>query len=351
MFFLTWATEKTDINDDKPMQLIYPSKNHDKLFVNEKTAKILENIHLPIAIVGVVGPFHSGKSYLTNQLLNRTQGFAIGPTVNPETRGLWIWGKPLIKTIDGEEIAVLFIDSEGLFSSNMTESYDAKIFAISSLLSSLLIYNTIHNIDQSYIDYIEILARRAQLFSMKMKLKNSEKESRTDVELMKFPPLIWVIQDFVLNLKKGTTATEWLNSMLKTPNKDGKPSSSIPEIFESIECKPLFYPVTSNPMKLRHLDKVSADELNSDYLADIQDLREFVFKNVQVKKRGHSKMNGPLLNMLVTALVYGANEGQFPSVPSVWDSFIRLASSDAQHKSIRYLEKRYVKEFEEEIFC
>lgn len=41
------------------------------------------------------------------------------------------------------------------FFTNFIESYDAKIFAISSLLSSLLVYNTVQNIDQSYIDYIE----------------------------------------------------------------------------------------------------------------------------------------------------------------------------------------------------
>jgi len=351
VIFLFSLSTSQKTKDDKPVQLIYPSLDHDKLFLREDAINILEKIQIPIAIVGVVGPFHSGKSYLANQLLNRTQGFQIGPTVDPETRGLWIWGEPVIQTIDGEEVAVLFIDSEGLFSSNMTESYDAKIFAISSLLSSLLIYNTIHNIDQSYIDYIEILARRAQLFSMKMELKNADqKPDKKDVELMKFPPLIWVIQDFVLTLEEGVSPSKWLNDMLKTPNKDGKSSSSIPDIFESIECKPLFYPVTQDPMKLRHLDKVNSEELNSDYKVDVKDLREYVLNNVAVKKRGPAKMNGPLLIMLLRSLVQGANEGHFPTVPSVWDSFIRLASADAQHKSIKYLEKRYTKEFENNIF-
>ncbi len=29
-------------------------------------------------------------------LLNRSTGFGVGPTVNPCTKGLWIWGTPLL---------------------------------------------------------------------------------------------------------------------------------------------------------------------------------------------------------------------------------------------------------------
>jgi hypothetical protein len=231
----------------------------------------------------------------------------------------------------------------------MTEAYDAKIFAISSLLSSLLVYNTVGNIDQSYIDYIEILARRAQLFSMKMELKNADQTPRNDVELMKFPPLLWVIQDFVLSLA-GQTATQWLNELLRTPSKDGKSSSSVPEIFDTIECKTLFYPVLDGPERLRNLDQVDREDLDVEYRRGMDELREHILKTVQVKKRGVAKMNGPLLVALLNTLVQGANMGQFPSVPSTWDTFIQLASSDAQSKSIRFLEKKYTKEFEGNTF-
>lgn len=55
-------------------------------------------------------------------ILNRAEGFGVGPTVNPHTKvriinikGLWIWGWPVTGfTSDGESIQVLVIDSEGL---------------------------------------------------------------------------------------------------------------------------------------------------------------------------------------------------------------------------------------------
>ena len=35
-------------------------------------------------------------------ILDRPNGFGVGPTVNPCTKGLWCWGKPIKgKSIDG----------------------------------------------------------------------------------------------------------------------------------------------------------------------------------------------------------------------------------------------------------
>ncbi len=47
----------------------------------------LASIPSPIGIVGVAGMYRTGKSYLLNQmLLNRSDGFGVGPTVNPCTK-------------------------------------------------------------------------------------------------------------------------------------------------------------------------------------------------------------------------------------------------------------------------
>lgn len=48
-------------------------------------------------------------------LLNRSNGFGVGPTVNPCTKGLWIWGTPIKGySPDGEPMNILIIDSEGI---------------------------------------------------------------------------------------------------------------------------------------------------------------------------------------------------------------------------------------------
>lgn len=43
---------------------------------------MIKNIPAPIGIVGVAGMYRTGKSYLLNRmLLNRSDGFGVGPTV------------------------------------------------------------------------------------------------------------------------------------------------------------------------------------------------------------------------------------------------------------------------------
>jgi hypothetical protein len=48
-------------------------------------------------VISVAGIYRTGKSFLLNKIiLNANQGFAVGPTTNAKTKGIWVWGKPLI---------------------------------------------------------------------------------------------------------------------------------------------------------------------------------------------------------------------------------------------------------------
>lgn len=233
-----------------------------------------------------------------------------------------MWGKPVYKEEDGKKVAVIFLDSEGLAASNVSEVYDAKIFAISSLASSLVIYNSIRLIDQASIDYIEyeqahtvltdfsrLLSRRAQLFSMKMSL-DTEK-TITDVT---FPPLWWVIQDFYQELK--TTPTDYLLDLLKSmnylctrlinagPNKDTNQKSALPEIFGDIKCHTLYFPEISSPETLRHLDRVPMNQLTDEYQEEVRQLSAAVFEAVQPKKRKDQELSGAGKVKLSTSLFW-----------------------------------------------
>jgi hypothetical protein len=46
--------------------------------------------------VSVVGMYRTGKSFLLNKIiLDRKEGFQVGPTVNPCTKGIWIYKKTI----------------------------------------------------------------------------------------------------------------------------------------------------------------------------------------------------------------------------------------------------------------
>ena len=73
----------------------YPSL-YPEYQLTTQAINFFKAIEGPIAVVSVAGLYRTGKSYLLNRvLLNRSNGFGVGPTINPCTKGLWCWGSPI----------------------------------------------------------------------------------------------------------------------------------------------------------------------------------------------------------------------------------------------------------------
>ena len=101
-----------------------------------------------VACVCVVIHGDSGKSFLLNVLLNSTQGFTVGAVPDPETRGIWLRIVPKEKMTGADGSQIVLMDTEGFYGEGATRSYDARIFAIATLVSSHLIYNTLRTIGE-----------------------------------------------------------------------------------------------------------------------------------------------------------------------------------------------------------
>lgn len=79
---------------DRPLQLVRPDlTHHQHLEIITENLQFLHHVYSAVAVVAVVGKFHSGKSFLLNQLMGKKEGFGIGPTVRPQTMGIWMWGR------------------------------------------------------------------------------------------------------------------------------------------------------------------------------------------------------------------------------------------------------------------
>ena len=71
-----------------------------------------------VGVIAVAGKYRTGKSFLLNRiLLEQTQnrGFGVGPTINPCTKGLWVWSNAIELTdVKGTPYKCLIVDSEGI---------------------------------------------------------------------------------------------------------------------------------------------------------------------------------------------------------------------------------------------
>jgi predicted AAA+ superfamily ATPase len=60
---------------------------HLEFKLTKEATDLLAAIPGPLGVVAVAGLYRTGKSYLLNRmLLNRSDGFGVGPTINPCTK-------------------------------------------------------------------------------------------------------------------------------------------------------------------------------------------------------------------------------------------------------------------------
>ncbi|XP_076316463.1 uncharacterized protein LOC143228907 isoform X3 [Tachypleus tridentatus] len=289
------------LDEDKPLQVVRPDPLHKQLKLVKENLKILKNINGPVATVAVVGKYHSGKSFLMNQLMGKANGFGIGSSVQPETMGIWMWGKPVLMDLDtGQQVSVIFLDTEGFAANNISENYDAKIFAVATLISSHLIYNSVKIVDQSDIDYLELLARRTQ-----------------------------VVQDFVQTTAEKETSKEWLHRLMDTHSRENENYEiSLLDIFKSVDCHTLFIPAVKKRF-LTDLSQAREEDLTEEYIEERNSLLKKLKKELVPKEKNHKPISGTELAALLEVLVSAANDGSLAEIPSRWTTFVERIKQTA----------------------
>jgi hypothetical protein len=123
-------------------------------------------------------------------------GFGVGPTINPCTKGLWVWSKPIITKYKEKDLKVLVIDSEGIGALNEDANHDTRIFLLALLLSSYFIYNSMGTIDETALQNISVIVN----LSKEIQIKERELTTDTDEIPKYFPSFLWVVRDFTLRL-------------------------------------------------------------------------------------------------------------------------------------------------------
>jgi len=194
---------------EEAIPLIYADPEDNKRFViNPEAQSFINSIDKPIAIVSVAGMYRTGKSYLLNRvILNRQEGFGVGNTINPCTKGIWIWAKTFKgQTVDGNLANILVIDTEGLGALDEDSNHDARIFALAILLSSHFIYNSVGSIDENALNNLSLIVN----ITKNIQIKSGNNEEMDNEEYSSyFPSFLWVVRDFALQLtdENGDTVT------------------------------------------------------------------------------------------------------------------------------------------------
>uniref|UniRef100_A0A7N0ZZC3 GB1/RHD3-type G domain-containing protein n=1 Tax=Kalanchoe fedtschenkoi TaxID=63787 RepID=A0A7N0ZZC3_KALFE len=152
--------------------IVEPDPGHTKLRLSKEGLEVIERIKNPIAAVAVIGPYRSGKSFLLNQLLSLScdEGFGVGHMRDTKTKGVWAWGTSLEVDIDGVKTSVIYLDTEGFESVGKSNVYDDRIFALATVMSSVLIYNLPETIREADISRLSFAVELAEEFYGRVKV-------------------------------------------------------------------------------------------------------------------------------------------------------------------------------------
>ncbi|CAG7647566.1 unnamed protein product, partial [Allacma fusca] len=82
-----------------------------------------------------------------------------------ETVGINLYSEPFIIHQGTREVAVLLLDCQGLFDPHTTLQQNAVIYALSNLLSSVMIYNVKCNIEENLLQNIQYFSSYTKAIS------------------------------------------------------------------------------------------------------------------------------------------------------------------------------------------
>ncbi|XP_055530377.1 atlastin [Wyeomyia smithii] len=172
----------------KPVQVIEFLKDHTFVLNEDVLNGILlqENVRdRTVCVVSVAGAFRKGKSFLLDFFLRYMYskyvhhqsasewlgdenepltGFSWRGGSERDTTGILMWSDIFLHDKpNGEKLAIILMDTQGAFDSQSTVRDCATVFALSTMLSSVQIYNLSQNIQEDDLQHLQLFTEYGRL--------------------------------------------------------------------------------------------------------------------------------------------------------------------------------------------
>ncbi|XP_036404385.1 atlastin-3 isoform X2 [Megalops cyprinoides] len=260
-----------------PVQIVTVSKeDHSFSLDTEALGRILlapDVREKHVVVLSVAGAFRKGKSFLLDFMLRfmyrkagedwlggeeePLTGFSWRGGSEPETTGIQLWSEVfLVEKSDGTEVAVLLMDTQGAFDTQSTVKDCATIFALSTMTSSIQIYNLSQNIQEDDLQQLQLFTEYGRL-------------AMDEIFLKPFQSLMFLIRDWSFPYEYGygfKGGREFLDKRLQVKDSQHEELQTVREhissCFTSISCFLLPHPglkVATSPTFKGQLKDVASE--------------------------------------------------------------------------------------------
>lgn len=186
-----------------------------------------------VCVVSVVGAFRTGKSFLLswflrylkhsqiaqksesgsgdkkwydNEVSLGNDGFHWRGGAERNTTGIWMWSEPFLSSRETsgvkEDIAVLLVDTQGMFDHETTMGLTAAIFGLSTLLSSYQIYNVDKRIQEDNLQQLALFSEYGRMaiqtdgHQNRENQTNDNEENKSNAKPKPFQKIEFLVRDW-----------------------------------------------------------------------------------------------------------------------------------------------------------
>ncbi|CAG9812153.1 unnamed protein product [Chironomus riparius] len=352
-----YSTDQSHLHGQSVSILSFTSEN--KIIINEEVLKQTfdhpELQNRKVVVFSIIGAYRKGKSffldyclrflyahyssinYPKNSTLNSKKwmgdkndpltGFSWRSGSARDTTGIIIWNDVFLHTNEetDEKIAIVVIDTQGLFDNETTAMDNSRIFALGTLISSIQILNLSGVLQEDQLQYLQFATEFAKYAKIDNKL--SEKP---------FQNLMFLIRDWAhadeneYGIQGGD---EYLKQFLNTRSDQNKELKSVREFihssFDKIGCSLLPYPgdsVFGNKKKSKNANKYNGNwgEMDEDFKDELFSLIEYLLKpeRLVLKKINGKDLKGSEFLKYVLQYFKLFQSDKLPKAQSIYESTV-----------------------------
>jgi atlastin len=172
------------------------------------------------------------------------EGFTWKHGRKADTKGVLFWPDVFLHDTPEEKIAIVIMDTQGLFETNSTYEENSRIFGLSNLISSIQIVNTQGVMQENQIEHLEMAIQLTRFIARK------QLEASKILQWKPFQKLLFLIRDWTDDEIEGgfgydggdTYLKEFLDTESDHDTKSLTIRKNICGSFDSIDCFLLNHP-------------------------------------------------------------------------------------------------------------
>lgn len=211
-------------------------------------------------------------------------------------------------------------DTEGANSPNRTSGHDVKTLSLATLISSVVIYNSIGPIDENAINELALIQHLSKNISV-----NSSGAPSDDAVLSHYTPkFVWLLRDSILEIQDEAgnlmTPAQYLENALTDPLTFSKSSTTnkkirqtLVQLFKDRDCMYLMRPVQDERLSLK-IGSLNENMLRPEFMQQLNVIREKILGKVTPKNLYGSNLNLTGFMAMVENYIEALNEGKLPNI-------------------------------------